>query len=211
VSESESRPVFARVYQRLAAAMERRGGDEHRRRLVDGLAGAVLEVGAGHGINFPYYPQEVARLVAVEPETRLREAAEAAALRAPVPVEVRAGQAERLPFASATFDGAVVSLMLCSVDDPGAALAEIRRVLKPGGTLRVYEHVRSSRPRLARVQRAVDVVWPHVAAGCRTSRDTRGEIERAGFVWDDLEEFRFPEGRVPLPTAPHLLGRAHAP
>jgi ubiquinone/menaquinone biosynthesis C-methylase UbiE len=208
---SESHPVFARVYQRLASSMERRGGDEHRRRLVAGLAGEVIEVGAGHGINFPYYPPEVARLVAVEPEPHLREAAEGAAADAAVPVEVHAGLVEELPFESATFDAAVVSLMLCSVADPDVALAEIRRVLKPGGTLRVYEHVRSLQPRLARLQRAVDVVWPHVAAGCRTSRDTRAEVERAGFVWDDVEEFRFPESRVPLPTAPHVLGRAHLP
>jgi ubiquinone/menaquinone biosynthesis C-methylase UbiE len=205
---AESHPVFARVYERFAASMERRGGDEHRRRLLAGLRGKVLEVGAGHGINFPYYPPEVDRLVAVEPERYLRAAAQGAARDAPVPVEVQAALAEGLPFDTHAFDAAVVSLVLCSVVDQDVVLAEIRRVLRPTGTLRVYEHVRSSGPWLARVQRGVDVLWPHVAGGCRTSRDTRGRIERAGFVWEEVEEFRFPESRVPLPTSPHLLGRA---
>jgi ubiquinone/menaquinone biosynthesis C-methylase UbiE len=208
---ADSHPVFARVYERLAETMERRGGDGHRRRLVAGLAGAVLEVGAGHGINFPYYPPEVERLVAVEPEPYLRAAAQDAARGAAVDVEVHAARAERLPFEADAFDAAVVSLVLCSVDDQDVVLAEIRRVLRPGGTLRVYEHVRSSRAWLSRVQRTVDVVWPRVAGGCRTSCDTRGRIERAGFVWEELEEFRFPEGRVPLPTSPHVLGHARLP
>jgi ubiquinone/menaquinone biosynthesis C-methylase UbiE len=205
---AESHPVFARVYRRLAASMERRGGDEHRRRLLAGLRGTVLEVGAGHGINFPYYPPEVGRLVAVEPEPHLREVAEEAALRVPAEVHVRAGRAERLPFDADAFDAVVVSLMLCSVEDQDAVLSEIVRVLRPGGHLRVYEHVRSSRAPLARVQRTVDVVWPYVAGGCRTSLDTRTRIERAGFVWEEIDEFRFPETRLPLPTSPHVLGHA---
>lgn len=208
---ADSHPVFARIYRRLAASMERRGGDEHRRRLLAGLQGTVLEVGAGHGINFPYYPPEVDRIVAVEPEPHLREAAEDAARHAPTAVDVHAGRAERLPFEADAFDAVVVSLMLCSVDDQDVVLEEIVRVLRPGGQLRVYEHVRSSRPRLARAQRAVDVVWPYVAGGCRTSHDTRSRIEQAGFVWDEIDEFRFPESRLPLPTSPHVLGHARLP
>jgi ubiquinone/menaquinone biosynthesis C-methylase UbiE len=208
---SDRHPIFARVYPRLAASMERHGGDEHRRRLLADLRGTVIEVGAGHGINFPYYPSSVESIVAVEPEPHLRAAAEGAAGKAAAAVTVHAGTAERLAFEQHTFDAAVVSLMLCSVEDQDTVLAEIRRVLKPGGHLRVYEHVRSSSPGLARLQRAVDVVWPRIAGGCHTSHDTRARIERAGFVWDHLDEFRFPETRLPLPTSPHVLGHAHLP
>jgi ubiquinone/menaquinone biosynthesis C-methylase UbiE len=208
---SISHPVFSRFYQRFAAVMERRGADAHRRRLLTGLRGDVIEVGAGHGPNFPYYPPEVARVAAVEPEPHLRQAAQEAAATASVPVEVHDGLAERLPFDDDTFDAAVVSLVLCSVPDQPTALAEVRRVLRPGGQLRFYEHVRSRRPRFARVQHVVDAVWPHVAAGCHTARDTVGAIEQAGFVVDEIDRFRFPDSRVVLPTSPHALGRAHAP
>jgi ubiquinone/menaquinone biosynthesis C-methylase UbiE len=208
---SINHPVFSRFYQRFAGAMERRGADAHRRWLLTGLQGEVIEVGAGHGPNCPNYPSEVARVVAVEPERHLRRAATKAVATAPVPVEVHEGLAEQLPFDDDTFDAAVLSLMLCSVPDQPTALGEVRRVLRPGGQLRFYEHVRSRRPRFARVQHAVDSVWPHLAAGCHTARDTVGAIEQAGFVVDEVHRFRFPDGRLVLPTSPHALGRAHAP
>lgn len=204
-----SNPIFARLYTRLAASMERHGGDEHRRRLLADLRGRVLEVGAGHGINFGYYPDAVTGVVAVEPEPYLRAEAVRAAGRAAMPVEVVDGEAERLPVASDAFDAVVVSLVLCSVDDPQTALDEIVRVVRPGGQLRFYEHVRAEAPRLARVQERVDIVWPYVGAGCHTSRDTLSTIERAGFEVEEVDHFRFPPTRrVFIPTSPHVLGRA---
>lgn len=204
-------PIFSRVYRRFADAMESRGEAENRRRLLQGLRGRVIEVGAGHGINFGYYPPEVDLVVAVEPEQRLRGAARDAADSAPVAVEVRSGLAERLPVEDDTFDAAVVSLVLCSVQDQAVALTEARRVLRPGGELRFYEHVRSSSPGFARVQRATDVVWPALAGGCHTARDTLAAIESTGFEIEAVDRFRFPPTRVPQPASPHVLGRARAP
>ncbi len=202
-------PIFAWVYKRLAAALERAGGDEHRRRLLAGLDGRVLEVGAGHGINFPYYPDTVTEVVAVEPEPRLRADAERAARDAPVDVTVLDGTAERLPVEADGFDAAVVSLVLCSVDDPPTAAAELARVVRPGGQLRVYEHVRSQQPGQARWQDRFDVLWPHLAGGCHTGRDTLATLRRAGFEVEEEDRFTFPPSRVFVPTSPHLLARAH--
>lgn len=103
---------------------------------------------------------------------------------------------------------AVVSPVLCSVQDQAAALAEARRVLRPGGELRFYEHVRSTSPRFARVQRAVDVVWPFFSGGCHTARDTLAAIASDGFEVEAVDRFHFPPTRVPQPASPHVLGRA---
>lgn len=203
-----SNPVFARVYKRLAAGMDQRGGDEHRRRLLDGLEGRVLEVGAGHGPNFAYYPDTVASVVAVEPEPRLRADAERAAEQARVPIDVRAGTAERLPVDDRSVDAAVVSLVLCSVADPRAAAEELARVVRPGGELRIYEHVRAQAPHLARWQDRADVLWPYLGGGCHTGRDTLATLAAAGFELDDVDRFRFPPTRVFIPASPHVLARA---
>lgn len=201
-------PVFARVYSRASKAMERSGLGEHRRRLLAGLGGVVVEVGAGNGLNFAHYSPQVSRVVAVEPEPYLRAEARAAAERAPVPVEVVDGTAEQLPVPDACADAAVACLVLCSVADVDAALAELRRVLRPGGVLRFFEHVRSEHRWAQQAQRLADLVWPHFGGGCHTSRDTIGALERDGFALTRVERFRFPEGWVPTPTAPHVLGEA---
>jgi ubiquinone/menaquinone biosynthesis C-methylase UbiE len=201
-------PIFARLYHRVGAMAEEAGQREHRRELLAGLSGRVVEVGAGNGLNFPHYPPEVEEVVAVEPEAYLREQAREAAIEAAAQVRVVDGLAERLPLEDDSVDAGVVSLVLCSVPTQAAALAELRRVLRPGGELRFYEHVRSDAPGFARLQRAADVVWPHVAGGCHTHRDTPRAIESAGFAIENCRRFPFRPCSALAPIEPHVLGRA---
>ena len=203
------RPLFARYYARLAPAMEARGLATLRQELLAGARGRVVEVGAGNGLNFPHYPVEVAEVLAVEPEPHLRQLAAEAAQRAPVPVTVLAGTAANLPLETASVDVGVASLVLCSVDDEQAALAELHRVIRPGGELRFLEHVRADAPRLRRLQEVAQAtVWPLLAGGCHPARDTAAAIAAAGFQITALRRFRFPEARIPVPTDPHILGTA---
>jgi SAM-dependent methyltransferase len=201
-------PIFARMWKRMTANGESDEAVAHRTEMLAGLSGNVIEVGAGNGLNFPHYPSTVERLVAVEPEPLLREAAIEAASGASVPVEVLEGVAERVPAEDDSFDAGVACLMLCTVD-AAAALAELRRVIKPGGELRFYEHVVSESPRVATVQGVADHVWTRLAGGCHLTRDTSAAIERAGFEIEACRRFTF----SPMPGVglPHVLGRARAP
>jgi ubiquinone/menaquinone biosynthesis C-methylase UbiE len=211
-SDKVSHPIFARFYAWASPRMEKAGYGERRDQLLAGLTGPVIEVGAGNGMNFAHYPPAVTEVMAVEPEPRLRALAEAEAAKAPVPVEVVDGTAGRLPADDGSFDAAVASLVLCSVRDVPAALAEIQRVLRPGGQLRFFEHVRADTPGLARVQRVLDAtVWPTFVGGCHPARDTRDAIEGAGFTIDHIDQLRIPETRIPAPASPHILGVATAP
>ena len=201
-------PIFARLYPAMGKAMDRGGIADRRRALLTGLAGTVIEVGAGDGLNFPHYPTTVTHVAAVEPEPHLRRRAQAAATQVPAPVQVVDGLAERLPVSDTRVDAVVVSLVLCSVADQSAALREIRRVLKPGGQLRFLEHVRADTPGLARMQRILDAtIWPHLAGGCHTGRDTIATIEQSGFRIERLDRLRFPDARK-TPSSFHVLGTA---
>lgn len=203
-------PIFARAYDHLFSPLIEREVAHLREELLAELAGSVLEVGAGNGASFAHYPSRVTELVAVEPERYLRMQAERAAARAPVPTSVRAGSAESLPVASASFDAAVVSLVLCSVSDLGLALAELRRALVPGGELRFLEHVRSKRPRKARVQELLDRsgLWPALAGGCHCARETAAAIEAAGF---QIERVRtLDAGPSWIHTNPMMIGHARS-
>jgi ubiquinone/menaquinone biosynthesis C-methylase UbiE len=206
-----SHPLFARVFDRAAWKLEDRGQREHRKTLLEGLAGRVIEIGAGNGLNFPYYPDAVTEVVAVEPEPFLRERAREAAANATVTVTIVDGTAEALPAEDAAFDAAVASLVLCSVYDQAQALAELWRVLRPGGELRFYEHVRAESPVAARAQRTFDLIWPLIAGGCHTSRETLAAIQQAGFAIETYERFLFKPFPLALPTAPHIRGIARRP
>jgi ubiquinone/menaquinone biosynthesis C-methylase UbiE len=197
------------MYPKAAARAERRGGREHRRRLLAGVSGRVVELGAGNGLNFTHYPGTVTEVVAIEPEPTLRAAAEVAAQRAGVPVTVRAGTADRLPLEDGEADAAVASLVLCSVPDQASALAELRRVLRAGGELRFYEHVVARCQPMRTVLRLADRsgLWPAMAGGCHPARDTGAAIEDAGFAIERCERFGFKAGSV-QPSVPHILGVA---
>jgi ubiquinone/menaquinone biosynthesis C-methylase UbiE len=208
---SLSHPLFARFFARFAPAAERLGGAAHRDELLDGLAGKVIEVGAGSGLNFTHYPSSVTEVLAIEPEPYLRARATEAARHAPVPVRVVEGTAETLPVEDGSFDAVVFSLVLCSVPDQAAALAECSRVLRPGGEVCFYEHVLAEEAGLARLQRRVDLVWPRLGGGCHASRDTPRAIERAGFSVTSSRRFAFRPCLLFAPVSPHVIGRATRP
>ncbi|MEU6166712.1 class I SAM-dependent methyltransferase [Streptomyces tanashiensis] len=203
-------PLFARFYARFSASADARGGlGALRTELLAGLAGRVVEIGAGNGLNFAHYPSGVTEVVAVEPEPHLRRLAEEAARRAAVPVTVVPGTAEALPGPDGSFDAAVASLVLCTVRDVPAVLAELRRVLRPGGELRFFEHGAADTPGLARVQRGLDrTVWPLLFGGCHTSRAPLAAIGAAGFDLVSYRSFDVPEQGPRLPSSPCVLGTA---
>lgn len=200
-------PKFAQSYLRVSVKAEERGVREHRRTLLDGLAGVVCEVGAGQGLNFAHYPSTVTRVIAVEPEPTLRRHALEAAARAPLPVEVFDAASEALPLEEATCDAVVASLVLCTVPDQALALAEVRRVLRPAGELRFYEHVRSAHRLVAVGEDLVTPIWSRFAGGCHPNRDSVAAITAAGFDVFSMDRFGFSPQRGVPPTA-HVLGRA---
>jgi ubiquinone/menaquinone biosynthesis C-methylase UbiE len=208
LEEKVEHPIFARLYLRMASSKKASSEDEHRRRMLAGLSGRVIEVGAGNGLNFPHYPDTVERVLAVEPEPLLREAAIKSAAAAPVPIDVVDGVSGRLPAEDESMDAGVASLVLCSVPDQQRALAEFRRVIRPDGELRFYEHVVAHRPLVAGLQRVADATfWPRVGGGCHLARDTGAAIEQAGFAITHTERFGFSPG-APIPPIPHILGVA---
>ncbi|MFB8128728.1 class I SAM-dependent methyltransferase [Streptomyces mirabilis] len=208
MAKAVSHPLFARIYPRINAFAEAHGSIEHREELLAGAHGRVVEIGAGTGANFTHYPPEVEQVVAVEPEPRLRALAEQAAAKAAAPVEVWAGRAEELPLDDDSFDVAVCSLVLCTIADVPGALSEAKRVLKPGGELRFYEHVRSERPRFFRFQRLLNPLWGLLGGGCHLTRETERAIQEAGFMVKEIRRFDFLINGRANPASPSIIGTA---
>ena len=206
--------VFLRWYLRRVERTEDPALADLHRRLLDGVAGEVVEVGCGRGALFRHYPSAVEHLVAVEPDPACRAAADVAARGAGVGevVDVVDADAEHLPVDGASVDAVVFAEVLCSVPHPQRALAEARRVLRPGGRLHVYEHVRADPLWGATLQRGVDLAgWSWVFGGCHTSRDTASQVERAGFAWERRERVWYTSAPLAAPAGPHVLGVAVAP
>ncbi|TMB68468.1 MAG: methyltransferase domain-containing protein [Chloroflexi bacterium] len=194
---------FAAIYDRMSAPEERRFMGEVRAEVAGGARGKILEIGAGTGLNFPHY-RDGAQVMATEPDPFMRRRAERRLAESGKHVELREASAEQLPFDNDSFDTVVGTLVMCSVPHPQRALAEIKRVLKPGGEYRFYEHVRYESAFGAFWQDAVMPVWRWFAAGCHPNRDTVQAIRNAGFDVVELEKSKplplFRRWSLPVPT-----------
>lgn len=175
------------------------------------MRGRVIEVGSGDGRSFGHYPPDVTELVAVEPDPTARAAAAERARSVGFPIRIVGGDAEALPGEDGAFDAAVVMGLLCSVPDPAAALRELRRVLRPGGELRFWEHVRSKSVFFRGVQRAADsLFWTRALGGCQTTRDTASALRAAGFEVVRLERGFHSSSLLTITSAPYILGTARS-
>ncbi|CAM4405197.1 Methyltransferase domain protein [Mycobacterium basiliense] len=205
-TDNRSHPFFARIWP-ILASHEGKAIRDLRRENVAGLSGRVLEVGAGVGTNFGYYPPSVTQVVAIEPEPQLAVAARAAAVDAPIPVVVTGDTAEGFSD-SEPFDAVVCSLMLCSVSDQVGVLRHLRSLLRPGGQLRYLEHIASAGVR-GWLQQFVDATfWPKVAGNCHTHRDTERAIVAAGFEVETARRELTLPAWAPTPASELALGRA---
>ena len=168
--------LWARLYDLSMRRGERAGMQQRRRALLEGAHGRTLEIGAGTGLHAALYPPGLDRLVLTEPDPHMAGRLRRRAGRA----EVVVAGAEALPFADASFDTVVATLVLCTVPDPAAALAEVRRVLADDGALLFIEHVRSDDPRVARRQDRLRRPWAALAGGCRCNQPTLALMAAAG-------------------------------
>lgn len=174
--------ISATLYDRTMAGVEAAGLAAWRDELLAGLVGRVIEIGAGTGANLDRYPPAVSELVLTEPDPRMRSRLHTRVALHPRRAVVIDAPAEALPYPDGHFDAAVSTLVLCSVADPAAALGELRRVLRPGGSLVLIEHVRA-RPgtRRSRWQHLIEPAWKRLAGNCHLTRDTASALADAGF------------------------------
>ena len=173
----------------LNASCDSRKLDPLRRRVCAGLAGEVVEIGFGSGLNIPFYPAGVVRVAAVEPSDTGWRLAGARCRATDVPV-VRSGlDGQSLPFADDSFDAALSTWTLCTIPDVAAALGELRRVLRPGGALHFLEHGLAPDEQVRRWQRRLDPVQRRIAGGCRFTRPVVELLTTAGFTIRELDVF----------------------
>lgn len=197
--------VFSRIYDLALARGERAGMRELRRQVLAGARGDVLEIGAGTGLNLALYPDEISNLTLAEPEPSMVHRLESRAAAAPRSATVVKAAAEHLPFPDASFDIVVSTLVLCTVEDQADSLAEVRRVLRRGGSLLLVEHVRAT-DGLATWQDRLHGPWKAVGYGCHCNRDTVDSLAVAGFDTTQLHPARW--RAMPRIVAPLITGQA---
>jgi len=200
---------FAAIYDRMMASAERSFMKGVREEIAGGASGRVLEFGAGTGANFAYYGSGAEELFAIEPDAYMLERARRRAGESGRTIDLRQAPAEDIPFEDASFDTVVSTLVMCSVKDPLRALSEARRVLKPSGKLRLYDHVRYDYAFGAFWQDLIAPAWRWFGAGCNPNRDVAALVREAGFEFEQLE---LTKPHPPIPpmvfVRPHIKGIA---
>ena len=171
--------------------MDRKPTREVRARICAGLAGDVVEVGFGTGLNARYYPTEMTKVFAIEPSQVCMRLAEPRIARSAVPVESAGLNGEHLDLPSERFDAVLSTWTLCTIPDLDAALAELRRVLKPGGSFHFVEHGHAPDPKIARWQERIEPLNKRLAGGCHLTRRISNHIEQAGFEIEHLDTYYF--------------------
>lgn len=200
---------FAAVYDRILKATEDAGLREMRRDLLSRASGRTIDLGAGTGANIDLFGESATELVLAEPDPHMVRRLRPRLARSGLDAEVVVAPAGCLPFEDATFDTAVFTLVLCTVPDPSAALAETARVLRPGGRLLFLEHVRSEEPGTARWQDRLERPWRFLADGCHCNRDTLATISASPFEITDSRRGALPKA-API-VRPLLSGAARRP
>jgi ubiquinone/menaquinone biosynthesis C-methylase UbiE len=202
-----SHPIFAVFYRWAGRLGDRAGFAQRRRRLLAEAEGVVVEIGAGTGLSFRHYPAGL-QVVATEPDPHMLKAARKAARKADARVTLQQAPAEALPLGDASVDTVVSILVLCSVPDQAAALAEAKRILRPGGRLLLLEHVRATDPALARRQDRSERRQMRFAGGCHPNRDTLRAVAAAGFDTGGVRALTLPGIKL---TSPGIAGMARSP
>jgi SAM-dependent methyltransferase len=199
---------FTALYDSLLKSTEEAGLRDMRRETLSQASGRTIDLGAGTGANLGLYPDSVTELVLAEPDPHMLRKLQPKAEEAGVEAEIVEAGAERLPFEDSSFDTAIFTLVLCTVPDPAAALAEAARILKPGGRLLFVEHVRSEEAGLARWQDRLERPWHFFGDGCHCNRDTVAAIEAAPFTVEGVEKAELPKS--PPIVRPLVRGSAVA-
>ena len=199
------RRLFAALYDPFNKGSEAAGMREERRQLLAATEGETIEIGAGTGLNLAHYPEAATRLVLAEPDQHMRRRLRKRVDALDRAAEIIDAPAERLPFPDATFDTAVVTLVLCSVPSQEAALAEVARVLKPDGRLLFLEHVRSGDPKVAKLQDRIRPLYNHLV-DCNPNRDTLAAIEASALTVESVKHGEVP--KAPKFERPMIVGTA---
>jgi len=200
---------FAALYDRAFKASEEAGLRDMRRQVLGEARGRVVELGAGTGLNFELYPRTVEELVLTEPDPHMAKQLRARVEESAPTASVVEAPAERLPLPDDSFDTAVATLVFCTIPDPGAALAELARVLRPGGRLLFLEHVRAEDHKLARWQDRLEKPWRFLGDGCHCNRDTVATIAASRLRLDEVEHGELP--KAPPIARPLVRGSAVLP